>query len=438
MLPKQFSPDHTVRASKEMMSFEPHPMRGTVLREVHARPFSGIDCPRRVIHFAFMTDIDLAERDRSAFAAFCEARGQRGPEAHSRYHRLELSDCALRWEQHAEFTTYSWGFPSRDKKPFDTPATYYTQLMNDLPQPGPHIASVDLHYHDVNSTSEWQSAFDLSSLAACNTSSGDAIAATDFHVTTDGFVRILVTGKKLSPLRAGALVLQLLELETYRILSLLGLPIAQKIQPKIRNYESRLALITTEMMSTTGLAANRSLLSRLMELAGEIESEASQSQFRFGATVAYYQIVRARLADLKEVPFAGLQTIAGFMERRLAPAMRTCESIEQRLDKLSVKLSRAASLLRTRVDIELEQQNADLLATMSERTGLQLRLQQTVEGLSVAAISYYVVQLLFYVLAPIMHDDVSDGKWIKSAIVLMTVVCVIIVARVVRNRNPVK
>jgi uncharacterized membrane-anchored protein len=415
------------------MNFEPHHLRGSVLREVHARPFAAIEAPRRLIHFAFMTSAELADRDRAAFAAFCETRGQRGPDLQSKYHKLELADCSLRWEQHTEFTTYSWGFSSKDKHPFDTPPTKYTQIMDVLPQPGPHLVSVDLHYINGKSLTDWRSLFDASSLAACHTATGSAIAATDFKVTTDGFVRMVVLGDKLAATTAGALIMQLLELETYRSLSLLGLPKAQALQPNIRIYEGQLSDITIEMMATTGLSANRLLLKRLMELAGKLEAEASQSQFRFGATAAYYEIVHARLSDLKEQPLPGLQTITSFMERRMAPAMRTCTSTEERLDKLSNKLSRTASLLRTRVDIELEQQNADLLKTLNERTGLQLRLQKTVEGLSVAAISYYVVQLLFYILGPFGLDEPHSGKWVKSLVVIASVLFVVGFARRLRN-----
>jgi uncharacterized membrane-anchored protein len=417
------------------MIFEDHPLRSTVLGEVHARPFAGIEPPRRVLHFAFMTDAELAERDRKAFAAFCEARGQRGPSAGAKYHRLELAIGALRWEQHAEFTTYSWGVPSTDRTPFKTPAGAYMHLMKDLAQPGPHLVSADLHFVEESATKNWQAVFDPSSLAACRTAGGDALAATDFHVTSDGFVRILVLGKKLAPLRAGALILQLLELETYRSLCLLGLPVAQALQPATRNFEQRLARITTEMVMAAGLEKNRDLLNRLMELASEIEAGSSQAQYRFGATWAYYQIVRARIADLKEVPVPGLQTLSSFMERRLAPAVRTCASVEERQEKLSDKLARAANLLRTRVDIELEQQNADLLKAMNERTRLQLRLQQTVEGLSIAAISYYVVQLALYVLGPLGVEKLPGEKWIKAVIVIGAVMAVALVVRRIRRKH---
>jgi uncharacterized membrane-anchored protein len=48
------------------------------------------------------------------------------------------------------------------------------------------------------------------------------------------------------------------------------------------------------------------------------------------------------------------------------------------------------------VEIARERQNQALLGSMDRRARLQLRLQQAVEGLSVAAISYYVAGLIGY------------------------------------------
>ena len=85
-----------------------------------------------------------------------------------------------------------------------------------------------------------------------------------------------------------------------------------------------------------------------------------------------------------------------FLERRLLPAMRTCQAVENQLESLSRRIDRAIDLLRARVDVTLESQNQKVLAQMNRRSQLQLRLQQTVEGLSVAAISYYMVGLTRY------------------------------------------
>jgi uncharacterized membrane-anchored protein len=150
------------------MNFEPHPWRGLVLGEVHARPFAEIEPPRRILHFAFMTDAEMAERDRKAFAEFCKARGHRGPDPGAKYHRLTLGRTTLRWEQHAEFTTYGWGFRMGGHGPFEAPATIHARLMKELPQPGPHLVSIDLHYL-AGRGERWRGAFDATSLAACVT-----------------------------------------------------------------------------------------------------------------------------------------------------------------------------------------------------------------------------------------------------------------------------
>lgn len=418
------------------MTLEPHPLRGAVLGEVHARPFAAISPPLRILHFAFMTDAELAARDRTAFGEFVAARGHRGPDAASKHYRVAFADSVVRWEQHAEFTTYTWELASPDRSPFLRPGGDLQKAMLQLPQPGPLMVAADLHLLSEADGGDWQRVFEPSGLVACETEAGDALAATDFHAAHDGFVRILVLDRGMSPLRAGIFVQQLLELETYRTFCLLGLPEAQRLQPVVRRIEQSLGEITAEMTKSEGLAANKALLHRLMAVAGELEAGATQSQFRFGATRAYAEIVRARLASLREKPIDGLQTMTAFMDRRLMPAMRTCFSMQDRQADLSSKLMHAANLLRTRVDIDVEEQNGNLLKAMNERTRLQLRLQQTVEGLSIAAISYYVASLLGYVLDTLPRSALGlDIKYVKASLTVAIVLAITLIVLRVRRRH---
>jgi uncharacterized membrane-anchored protein len=421
------------------MKFEPHPLRDTVIGEMHARPYAALSAPRRVIHFAFLTDNELGARDRQAFAAWCARHGQRPPEANQRHHRIEVANGTLRWEQHAEFTTYSWGFTpdaaTGNGSSFELPASSLAHFMDELPQPGPHLVSVDLIYLEQTKNENWQKHFDASSLAVSQTAENRAMIATDFRITSDGFVRYLVLGNALPPLRAGSLIVQLLELETYRTLCLLGLPVALQLQPTIRACEHELSEITAEIAEVKGIDANRKLLAQLTSLAGRIEASSSKTQYRFGASWAYHQIVRARSEELNEEPVEDWPTLSRFLERRIAPAIRTCGSIEDRQERLAGKLSRAADLLRTRVDIELEQQNGEMLAAMNARADQQLRLQKTVEGLSVAAISYYVAQLLFQLVAPLGLDAFAPEKSIKAGLVVVSVVTVALLLRRVRKMH---
>jgi len=66
------------------------------------------------------------------------------------------------------------------------------------------------------------------------------------------------------------------------------------------------------------------------------------------------------------------------------------------LSFISHRADRATQLLSTRVDITREKQSRALLESMDRRARLQLRLQETVEGLSIAAITYYIVGLIAY------------------------------------------
>ena len=386
----------------------PHPERGAILGEVHARPFAAVTTPRRLLHFAFLTDAAQATADREALARFCSERGVAGPPDGAKHHRARLGDSSLRWEQHSEFTTYSWELPATAQAPFLPAASLLPHGMRALPQPGPHLVAVDLHLLPEADAAALDTIFDPASLAAACVDGGAAVIATDFRAGADGFVRILALDRSLTPARAGALVQRLLEIETYRTLALLGLPESQRIAPSVRRTEETLVRIASTMTQTGGLAADNALLDEMTALAAKLESEAASSNYRFGASRAYDNIVQQRLVAIGEQPHAGWPTIAAFLARRLAPAMRTCQMLQERQSDLATKLARAANLLRTRVDVALEQQNRDLLAAMNDRTRLQLRLQQTVEGLSVAAIGYYVVSLFGYIA-----KGAKDAGWLK-------------------------
>jgi uncharacterized membrane-anchored protein len=377
---------------------KPHPLRAAVLAEVHARPFTPIEPPRRILHFAFDTIGEAAKADRAALTKFCARRGLEPLKDGAKHHRVKLGGSVLRWEQHSEFTTYTWELPSEGDVPFHPAAGSLAAPMGALPQPGPVLVALDLHLmRDTETNATIGQLFDRASLAVAETASGDALFATDFQADASGFVRVLLLDRGLDRDRAGALLQRIVELETYRTLALLGLPEAQRLTPSIGRIETRLAEVTDEMQRSGGLSDNHRLLDELTALAAGLEAGAAASMFRFGASRAYNEIVQLRLETIGERPVEGFPTWSSFLARRMAPAMRTCLTTEERQATLSQKLARAANLLRTRVDVELERQNRDLLTSMNERTRLQLRLQTTVEGLSVAAISYYVVSLFGHV-----------------------------------------
>ncbi len=418
-----------------------HPLRAAVLGEVHARPFTPMQAPRRVLHFAFDTAGERAQADRAAVADFCARRGLPPLKPADKQHRVALGGTVLRWEQHSEFTTYTWELPSEPDEttpPFHPPASSLAAPMAGVPQPGPLLVALDLHLlADRKGQLAPERLFDRASLAVAENSDGLALFTTDFQPDPAGFVRILVVDRGLGAERAGALVQRVVELETYRTLALLGLPEAQRLSPSITRIEKRLAEVTEEMRRTEKLTDNHRLLDELTALAAELEAGAAASLYRFGASRAYNEIVQLRLQTIGERKVGGLPTWSSFLARRMAPAMRTCITTEERQANLSRKLAGAANLLRTRVDVEMERQNRDLLKSMNERTRLQLRLQATVEGLSVAAISYYVVGLFSY-LVKAAHDTGRlpfEPSYATAVFVPVAVLAIWWVVRRIRRRN---
>lgn len=376
-----------------------HPLRARILGEVHARPFRLISTPRVLLHYAFETPPASASADRAFLNSFCMRHGIEGPGPDRKVHQMAVNGGTLRWEQFTEFTTYTFDAPPRPgARPFDPLAD--DPFGAGFQPPGELMVATRLDLVPDAAVAEEPngatSFFEEVWVSASQVVDRTALIATDFRVDRDGRTRILVVDRGLHARQAGALVQRLLEIETYRTFSMLGLPEAQHQSPLIGQIEKRLVEIAQEIRQPAGLEKNRKLLSDLSSLTADLEAAAAASAYRFGASRAYDEIVGLRLNAIREEPWQGYSTWVAFLARRTAPAMRTLQSIQDRQADLSQKLSRTANLLRTRVDVELEQQNRDLLESMNKRARLQLRLQQTVEGLSVAAVSYYVVGLIGY------------------------------------------
>jgi uncharacterized membrane-anchored protein len=218
---------------------------------------------------------------------------------------------------------------------------------------------------------------------------------TDFMLRPSGFERMLViVPPGTTQTRVGRISHRLLELETYRLMALRGLPVAKQLGPMLTASDDALADITARLELKS--ASDQELLDTLVSLAARVERATAEHVYRFSATRAYDTLVTQRITELREQPIPGTQTLGDFMQRRLSPAIATVASTAQRLASLSERVSRTSALLRTRVDIATEVQNQQLLEKLTRGQELQLRLQSTVEGLSIAAISYYVVSLLLY------------------------------------------
>lgn len=378
-----------------------HPLRGELNDEVHARPAEALRGPARISYLALLTDMPQRERFRAAIADLARRRQVTVPAAGTNHLSADFGPYRLIWEQHTEFSRVTVIAPGAGDDPFAEPAL--TLLPEDWVAGLPGQLVVAAHAALLPAGGAPPDPDRLSArlfggnvLTGSSIVGGAAMALTDFRVGADGFSRFWIEDRGMTPWQAGRAVQRLLEMDTYRMLALLALPAARRLSGQLVEMEQKLTEITTALVHA-GEPDEPVLLDRLTDLAAEVESRDSETRYRFTASNAYWGLVQRRIGELREVRIEGLQTLQEFTERRVAPGMETCRAVAARQAALAQRVARATQLLSTRVDVTREKQNQAVLTSMNRRAELQLRLQQTVEGLSLAAITYYVVSLIGYV-----------------------------------------
>lgn len=388
-----------------------HPDRDLLAGELHARPPLPLATPVAISRLACLLDPG-AERGAAIahIALLCRRYGVTPPAPGADFVLAEFGSFSLRWERHTEFD--GWTFfrhPASLAAGAATPDPFDETAIEAVPTdwlaalPGrvlvaSHIAVVRTAGED---TPPPPGCFVADNLAGANLSAGTATCWTDFRSGPDGFTRLLLQDHGMTPALAGRLAQALWEIETYRMLALLALPAARGATADLGRASERLAAIAARLPGLTALEQEREALEELTGLATDIEQRAAATADRFSAARAYHVLVGQRLQVLREQRLHGLPTLTEYLERRLDPAIATVESARTRLAALSIRCGRAVELLRARVAVAQEAQTQKLLAAMAETSRAQLRLQQTVEGLSVAAISYYLLSLLGYALKPL-------------------------------------
>ncbi|NRB01310.1 MAG: DUF3422 domain-containing protein [Rhodobacteraceae bacterium] len=411
-----------------MTQIEDHPLRYELAHELHARPFPPLAAPCRAAYLAIKRPEDAAARDREAdrahLLALLDRFGADHPKPGATHWFGALGRYRLKWESHTEFVTYTVFGDGVAKRPFD--AATFDVFPSDWLEaaPGVRITSalirVEVLEDEAAIPAKIDDWFVAESVAVSRVIDDEAVIAGDFRIDEAGHMRFAVFARpETGERRVGRIVQRLCEIETYKSMSMLGLARVRSLGPDMSRLDGEMSALTQEMAGGTERADVT--LTSLLTISSELENMLAKNSFRFGATGAYDALVSQRVAVLREERFDGRQTFAEFMMRRFDPAMRTVKASERNLRQMADRATRAANLLRTRVDVERSAQNQQLLESMDQRADLQLRLQRTVEGLSVVAISYYAVNLVLNMLGPV-GAEVGVSKLVLTAVVTPLVI----------------
>lgn len=423
-----------------MSPIQDHPLRYTLANELHARPFPTLEAPCRAAYLAIKPAENAAGRDRAADVAHLKALldhyAAPHPEEGATHYFGPIGRHLLKWESHTEFVTYTIFGDGVAGTPFDA-STFAMFPDNWLAAaPGVRVTSalirVELQQGDAGIAQKVSDWFVPESVAVSRVLDDDAVIAADFRIDPAGHMRFAVFARpETGERRVGRIVQRLCEIETYKAMSMLGFSRCRELGGVMGALDGRLSALTDALSGAPD--ATEGTLNALLEVSGELEALTAQSTFRFGATAAYETIVNQRIAVLREDRFEGRQTFAEFMMRRFDPAMRTVASTKARLDAMSSRAIRASDLLRTRVDVERSAENKALLESMDRRADLQLRLQKTVEGLSIVAISYYAVNLAANVAVPFADDLGLSAVAMKALLTPVVIALVWLMVRQIRK-----
>ena len=420
--------------------------------ELHARPAMPARSPGVVSYWA-QHAMEPAQALR-ALDTLCEAVGHPAPPAGARHFVVKTPTFDLKFERHGEFI--SWQLCAGLSQPqtcTDThaleqallnsratavlPASFVTHIAGTPMLAAAHVVVLkgdDASWLDAcrsvlqtamaaraaAQTLEGASAADelgdSAALLASRVSDGQAAVMTDLRLGADGFTRFVLVDQGLTPDRLARDVQRLCEIEAYRMLAMLGFPVARNEAQSLNQIEAQLQKIVDDMAGARTLD-DAAAFDSLLKLAAEIEHGAARTRYRLSATRAYQRIVLQRLSDLREERLLGLQKLAGFFNRRFAPAMALCESTDARITDIADRINRAVDLARVRVEAQREANNQELFRSLAHRQKLQLRLQQTVEGLSVVAISYYTISIVAYVAKAMKGLELPGGVTLQPDVV---------------------
>ncbi len=426
--------------SARLETLDIHPLRNGLYDELHSRPFQVLPTPARVTHISLLT---TPEQQHQQFLHLQELHRQLGypvPEQETGCYEQTFGSLRVRREMHMEFASYTFiNLADSSAEPFSE--TGISPLPEDwLEQlPGTVIAAFHLDIQRASDSVDSDLAFvrqyfEGMRLVGSSPQEGAARVWGSFRLHSDGFGRFMVMNRDMSDSQLGRLTQRLMEIETYRLMSLLALPMARNISPALNDMDQKMAVITQSLADGEDIDEEE-LLAQLTNIAARIEAFRAHSTFRFSATRAYHQLVLTRLEELREDELSGHLTITEFMTRRLTPAVKTCEAISERLEDLSRRVDRASDMMRTRVELAIQSQNQQLLSSMDRRSKIQLMMQHTVEGFSVVAISYYLIGLLKLALESAHSAGFSFNKPLVLGIAIpVTLALVFFGVRMVHHR----
>lgn len=408
-----------------------HPFRDAVLAELHARPVDLAEADIRVrrLILTVPTRSGAMRATIARYRQFAAANGYRLPPEGARQYSFETADRQVTWEFHTEFITITWQSALTDA--VNWPDDIGLSMLDEAELVGAmRIDVVDA----PELPPRVFPGFSANSLCLVSIDYGTAQLATDFVPDRDKFIRFEFAAGGLTPLRRAITLRRIIEVETYRTMALLALPLARETGPDLRAVETELTALVEGLSELTTTEDVQQRLHGLHDLSVRSGQISEKLGYRFAAAYAYGTILNSRLEKLREQTMGQGSSLSSFIGNRVDPALATCHAMDKRLAVLSDKLARAIEMLNVRISLDMQIQNKAVLETIAETAKSQFRLQHTVEGLSTIAITYYFLGILGYALEGPLAILGWNKTWAISIAAPVALIGVWFALRAIRKR----
>ncbi|MGH9442374.1 MAG: DUF3422 family protein [Thermoanaerobaculia bacterium] len=424
------------------MKIQNHPLRDFAWKELHARPYVRFTAAAHVFHVSFLSVEQNEENDAEQRQLLAEALNL-ATNYETPRHRISsvfvagLGRLVVSWELHTEYVSYTL-FLYELAIPFVPFGFDFSDL---LPKEwlrgfgkGPIVATrmaIGRREQMPSSLVGMRELFEGHTLNGSEVMAGKASVWSCYREHEDGANRIAVLADEMSTHDLGRTVARLLEIEDFWHLTLAPLPLAAKVKRELADAERRMVTETDLLRETDRPEQKRAILDAVLGVAADVEHLRARVSGELGRSLARFVLLESIFSELRESKIEHVLRLSGFVMRRIKPAADTYRGILTRLANLSERVGRASDLLRTSIELHLEEQNQKLLESTERRVRLQLQLQGAVEGLSIVVISYYVLTLFRQELEAI--DSAGGQLNVELILGLAMPVTLVVVWRVLHS-----
>ena len=408
-----------------------HVNRGTIHDETHARPSAPMSGAGFVRRAAFLSrdrgrDLQPLQASMQALAGL-----EKGQARFARQFSFRRGDVDVTWEMHNEFATLTWRSAERPASAWPEGIGLEAHAALDF------VAAMEVEVlMAAHMPPERLTPMASPSLCYASLYEGQVEVATDFVADENRMVHFILAAANCGDRRRGVIVRRLLEIETYRSLALLGLPVARQLSGRVQVLEHDLSKITREIGDPGAVDIQRQGLDSLHRLSVEAGRQVEDTGFRLAATQAYGDILANRLERLGERSLGESTTITRYLDNRIRPALATCRAAEKRLGELGGRVQRSIELLNATMSVAIQSQNQAVLDTILRTAVSTYRLQETVEGLSIIAMTYYGLGILGYVFEA-FHDELPLAKPVMMTLAapIVALLVFVLVRRLRRHKG---